>query len=60
MRCHKTRIAAAFAATILLSSGLAGCKGRTMENMEPLGETVEVDVPVAPSADTVAADTVVL
>lgn len=59
MRCHKTRIAAAFAATVLLSSGLAGCKGRTMENMEPLGETVEVDVPV-PSADTVAVDTVVL
>lgn len=60
MKFNKVRIAAAFAATVLLSFGLTGCKGRTMENMEPLGETVEVDVAEAPVADTAAADTVVM
>ncbi|MDE6071603.1 MAG: hypothetical protein K2G53_03510 [Muribaculaceae bacterium] len=27
---------------------LASCKGRTMSNMEPTGDTVEVEIPVEP------------
>ncbi|MDE6230027.1 MAG: hypothetical protein K2M37_00220, partial [Muribaculaceae bacterium] len=36
-------IAAAFAATILLCPTLCSCEGRTMNNMTPRGETVEVN-----------------
>lgn len=36
--------ASAFAAVILLSAGAVSCKGRTMQNMEPTGDTVEVDL----------------
>ncbi|MDE7465715.1 MAG: hypothetical protein K2M59_04725 [Muribaculaceae bacterium] len=28
----------------ILMLGLASCKGRTMENMEPTGDTVEVSI----------------
>ncbi|MCM1369234.1 MAG: hypothetical protein NC204_02560 [Candidatus Amulumruptor caecigallinarius] len=43
VRNHHKAIAAASVATIaLLSMPLASCKGRTMENMEPTGDTVEV------------------
>lgn len=38
----KRRIAAG--AILLLIIALPGCKGRTMENMEPLNETVEVEI----------------
>lgn len=39
------------AATLVLI--LSACKGRTMENMEPSGETVEVNIDtVADVADT--------
>ncbi len=51
-------IAVAVAATIVVFSGLVSCKGRTMKNMEPTGDTVEViidraaddaDFPVMPN-----------
>ncbi len=34
--------AATFVAAVAVLLGLGSCKGRTMENMEPTGETVEV------------------
>ncbi|MDE6717317.1 MAG: hypothetical protein K2J70_03905 [Muribaculaceae bacterium] len=37
-------VAATFVATTAVLSGLVSCKGRTMENMEPTGDTVEVTV----------------
>lgn len=44
----KLSISGAIAVALLL---LTGCKGRTMENMEPTGDTVEVHiVPNAESA----------
>lgn len=56
------RFIAAGALGLLLISLLSGCKGRTMENMEPLNETVEVEIDtlsgfesVELQADTVAA-----
>lgn len=51
MKISKKEIATAFAVTIFSSLLLASCKGRTMENMEPTGETVEVAVPEAPQAE---------
>lgn len=45
----KLSISGAIAVALLLL--LTGCKGRTMENMEPTGDTVEVHiVPNAESA----------
>ncbi len=51
----------------LLTAGMAvlaiaatGCKGRTMENMVPTGDTVEVDAPdvrAAAAEDSIAAVT---
>lgn len=29
---------------LLVSLGMSSCKGRTMENMEPTGDTVEVTI----------------
>lgn len=37
-------------AAVLAVCSLTGCKGRTMENMAPNGETIEV------APDTIAAD----
>ncbi|MDE6340131.1 MAG: hypothetical protein K2K97_10165 [Muribaculaceae bacterium] len=36
---------------VLVMCALSACKGRTMSNMEPTGDTVEVVIPVVP--DTV-------
>lgn len=47
-------IAAAFVATVALSCIMTSCEGRKMSNMEPTGETVEVDVDVVPAEATVA------
>lgn len=40
----KMKAAAAFTAVVLLLTGATSCKGRTMQNMEPTGDTVEVDI----------------
>lgn len=37
---------------VAIAVSLAGCKGRTMENMEPAGDTVEVTVGDAAAADS--------
>lgn len=45
-----------FAGVALLTLGMfASCKGRTMSNMEPTGDTVEVQIAPLPS-DTIAAE----
>lgn len=44
-------------ATVAVSLLFGACKGRTMQNMEPTGDTVEVEI--APAAtDTVTVDTI--
>lgn len=44
------RIAVAIVATILVSITLASCEGRKMSNMQPTGDTVELEVvPVSPA-----------
>ncbi len=52
--CAKARIIAV--GSVLLSLALMSCQGRTMKNMEPTGETVEVVVSTSPDAveDTLA------
>ncbi len=45
-------VAAAVAATIVFSVSLTSCQGRKMDNMEPKGETVEVDISTAKEADS--------
>ena len=55
-KMNKAAAATLVVATAMLS-GMVSCKGRTMENMEPTGDTVEV---VVNTADSVAADTVSL
>ncbi|MBD5201659.1 MAG: hypothetical protein HDS73_00915 [Bacteroidales bacterium] len=60
MNLKKTIAATALVITML---SMASCKGRTMENMEPNGDTVEVDVttivdsttPEMPQSDSSAA-----
>lgn len=42
---------------IALSILVSSCKGRTRENMEPNGETVEVNIG---SGDTAVSDTVIM
>lgn len=45
-------IAAATVATIVVSICLVSCQGRRMSNMQPLGETVEVNIePAGPGPD---------
>lgn len=53
-RLFKTGLSAL--AVIAVSAAMMSCQGRTMKNMEPTGETVEVSVSDAPEAD---ADTTV-
>ncbi len=50
---RKRTIATAVAASVVLVSGLSACHGRTNDNVEPNGETIDVVI------DTVAADSVV-
>lgn len=50
MKRARLRIISAFA-LIFAVTALCGCKGRTMENMEPIGDTVEVEVEI-PAVDT--------
>lgn len=50
MKRTQIRIASA-CAVIFAATALCGCKGRTMENMEPTGDTVEVEVKI-PAVDT--------
>ncbi|MBD5211497.1 MAG: hypothetical protein HDS70_02465 [Bacteroidales bacterium] len=60
MNLKKTIAATALVITML---SMASCKGRTMENMEPNGDTVEVEVttivdsttPEMPQSDSSAA-----
>ena len=51
------RLGAAMAGSLLLAlTALCGCKGRTAENMEPTGDTVEVEIhPVVDSVPLMAA-----
>lgn len=51
-------IAATSVAAIAFSFILASCQGRTMNNMEPTGDTVEVNITSAEAVDTLPADTV--
>lgn len=46
--------AATLCATVALALFLGGCKGRTMENMEPTGDTVEIDPTAGVTADSAA------
>lgn len=39
---------------VAIVASLCGCKGRTMENMEPTGDTVEVIINGPEAADTAA------
>lgn len=48
---NKKTIAVAAAMAMVIVSGLSSCKGRTMENMEPTGDTVEVVIET-PETDT--------
>ena len=45
----KKSVAATGVVAALLMIGFSGCKGRTMENMEPTGDTVEVSILDTPS-----------
>lgn len=47
----KAIVAVSAAAVALLFFLLPSCKGRTMENMEPTGETVEVVIDSVASVD---------
>ncbi len=42
----KKGIAAKIFVAIAILGGLSSCKGRTMENMEPTGDTVEVEIAI--------------
>jgi len=42
----KTRYMAIAGTVMVLATAFCACKGRTADNMEPLGETVEVDIPM--------------
>ena len=44
------KISCGIIAVALLSIALSSCKGRTMENMEPTGDTVEVVIQQNPDA----------
>lgn len=46
-------VAAVLAATTVVSFSLASCQGRKMDNMQPKGETVEVDIMPAPEEDSI-------
>ncbi len=50
------KAAATFVAAAIIAVSLGSCQGRTMKNMEPAGETVEVEVAPTPemAADTVS------
>lgn len=51
LNMKKSIAAAACAATIVVSMiSLTGCEGRRMSNMQPNGETVEVEVSVNDTA----------
>lgn len=51
--------AATFVAAVAVLSGLTSCKGRTMDNMEPTGETIEVNIE-NPSTIEAAPDTALI
>ena len=51
--------AATFVVAVAVLSGLTSCKGRTMDNMEPTGETIEVNI-VNPSTVEASADTALI
>lgn len=57
IRLNKANAATAVVAFAMLI-GISACKGRTMNNMEPTGETVEVIVN-AEDEDQTANDTVI-
>ncbi len=46
-------IAATAVATIVVSIALPSCQGRTMENMKPTGETVEVVINEPATVDSI-------
>lgn len=43
----KRVIAAKIFVAVAVLAGLGSCKGRTMENMEPTGDTVEVEINIS-------------
>lgn len=42
----KSRYMAIAGTALVLATVFCACKGRTADNMEPLGETIEVDIPI--------------
>ena len=59
MKRYRSKVTAAtLVATVAVLIGLSGCKGRTMDNMVPTGDTVEVEIQttVGDSADAVTID----
>lgn len=53
-------VAATFVAATAVLSGLTSCKGRTMDNMEPTGDTVEVVIDNSAEEAMIKADSVIL
>ncbi|MDE6537219.1 MAG: hypothetical protein K2M13_04190 [Muribaculaceae bacterium] len=53
-------VAATFVAATAVLSGLTSCKGRTMDNMEPTGDTVEVVIDNSAAEAMIKADSVIL
>ncbi|MDE7438166.1 MAG: hypothetical protein K2M93_06735 [Muribaculaceae bacterium] len=46
------KISIIVAALFVTATSLCSCKGRTMKNMEPTGDTVEVEItPLVPDVD---------
>lgn len=56
-RNRKKAAAAILVATAAVLLLFGACKGRTMQNMEPTGDTVEVEI-VPAATDTVTTDTI--
>lgn len=51
---HDKATATAFAVAVAMLVSMGSCKGRTMDNMEPTGETIEVVIGQEDSVETPA------
>ena len=45
-------IAATSVATVALLLSMSACKGRTLDNVQPTGDTVEVEIEEVPATDS--------
>ena len=45
-------IAATFVATVALLLSMSACKGRTLDNVQPTGDTVEVEIEEVSATDS--------